>query len=144
MTRIDFHSSVPNKLAYACRLVRKARASGCNIVLFASDARQMAELDDALWTVSEQDFLPHVIAGDPLAARTPIILVQDAQTEVPHHQVLINLSNQTPDYFARFERLIEVVSADTADAQAGRDRYRHYKQRGYPVTHHPADKAEKE
>jgi DNA polymerase-3 subunit chi len=140
MTRIDFHSSVPNKLAYACRLVRKARASGANVVIFASDARQIAELDDALWTVSEQDFLPHVIAGNPLATRTPIILVQDAQTEVPHHQVLINLSNQTPDYFARFERLIEIVSADAADAQAGRDRYRHYKQRGYPVTHYPADK----
>jgi DNA polymerase-3 subunit chi len=144
MTRIDFHSGVPNKLAYACRLVRKARASGCNIVLFAGDSRQMAELDDALWTVSEQDFLPHVMAGNPLATRTPIILVQDAQTEVPHHEVLINLSDQTPDYFARFERLIEVVSADAADAEAGRDRYRHYKQRGYPVTHHQADKADRE
>jgi DNA polymerase-3 subunit chi len=58
--------------------------------------------------------------------------------------VLINLSDQTPDYFARFERLIEVVSADAADAEAGRDRYRHYKQRGYPVTHHQADKADRE
>ena len=24
MTRVDFHSNVPGKLAYACRLVRKA------------------------------------------------------------------------------------------------------------------------
>lgn len=140
MTRIDFHSSVPNKLAYACRLVRKARASGCNIVVFTSDAQQLAALDDALWTVSEQDFLPHVVADNPVAARTPIILVLDAETEVPHHQVLINLSNRTPEYFARFERLIEVVSADAADAEAGRERYRHYKQRGYAVNHHPADK----
>ena len=28
MTRVDFHSNVPGKLAYACRLVRKAYGAG--------------------------------------------------------------------------------------------------------------------
>ena len=27
MTRVDFHSKVPDKVQYACRLVRKARAA---------------------------------------------------------------------------------------------------------------------
>ncbi|HEX2530741.1 MAG TPA: DNA polymerase III subunit chi, partial [Burkholderiaceae bacterium] len=35
MTRIDFHSNVPDKTAYACRLVRKARAANCRIVILA-------------------------------------------------------------------------------------------------------------
>lgn len=138
MTRIDFHTNVPNKIHYACRLVRKARAADCRIVLLSS-AQELASLDQALWTFSEADFLPHVLADDALAPHTPIVLARDDQAELPHHQVLINLSGATPAHFARFERMIEIVSTDDADRAAGRERYRFYQQRGYPLTHFVAD-----
>ncbi len=138
MTRIDFHSNVPQKIAYVCRLVRKARATGVNIVVRSPDAAQLQQLDQALWSFSEQDFLPHVMAKDPLAAQTAIILTSDDAAELPHHQLLINLGADTPAHFARFERLLEIISADDADKAAGRDRYRFYKERGYPLTHHVA------
>lgn len=141
MTRIDFHSNVPDKIAYSCRLVRKARAANCQVVLFAGDRKDLMTLDQLLWTFSELEFLPHVIAGDPLAASTPIILTDDEKLELPHHQILINLSRGTPAHFARFERMFEIISSDEADAVAGRQRYRFYQQRGYPLTHHVADKA---
>lgn len=138
MTRIDFHSNVPQKIAYVCRLVRKARASGANIVLRTRDRAELQQLDQALWSFSEQDFLPHVAAGDPLAAQTPIILAASDDVELPHHQILINLSGETPAHFARFERMLEIISDDDADKAAGRDRYRFYKERGYPLSHHVA------
>jgi DNA polymerase-3 subunit chi len=47
----------------------------------------------------------------------------------------------TPAHFARFERMFEVISADETDKLAGRERYRFYQQRGYPLTHFVADKA---
>jgi DNA polymerase-3 subunit chi len=140
MTQVDFHSKVPDKLNYACRLVRKARAAGMKVVLFTESREQLAALDDLLWTFSEQDFLPHVVAGDELDAQTPVILTDDATQVLPHHQVLVNLSRETPDHFARFERLFEVVSTDEDDLLAGRERYKQYQQRGYPLTHHVADK----
>ncbi|HJV74377.1 MAG TPA: DNA polymerase III subunit chi [Noviherbaspirillum sp.] len=140
MTRIDFHSNVPDKLAYACRLVRKARAANCQIVLLTGDAKDLATLDEALWTFSELDFLPHVAANDPLASNTPIILTDSDAAELPHHQILINLSNSTPAHFARFERMFEIISSDDADKTAGRERYRFYQQRGYPLTHFVAEK----
>jgi DNA polymerase-3 subunit chi len=139
MTRIDFHSHIPDKIQYACRLARKARANDCRIVLLAPDRSQLATLDEALWTFSEQDFLPHVSAGDPLAAQTPIVLTDSDEAELPHHQVLINLSGTTPRNFARFERMFEIVSTDEADIVASRERYRFYKTRGYPLTHFVAD-----
>jgi DNA polymerase-3 subunit chi len=139
MTRIDFHSNVPEKIPYACRLVRKALAADYRVVLLA-DRADIAPLDAALWSFSEQDFLPHVMADDALAARTPVILTADDAAELPHHQVLINLSSGTPAHFARFERLFEIISSEETDAAAGRERYRFYKQRGYPLTHHGADK----
>jgi DNA polymerase III subunit chi len=141
MTRVDFYSNVPDKVAYACRLVRKARAANCKIVLLVMDRADLAVLDQALWTFSELDFLPHVPATDPLAANTPIILTDNDQAELPHHEVLINLSARTPAHFARFGRVIEIISSDEADTAAGRERYRFYQQRGYPLTHFVAENA---
>jgi len=49
--------------------------------------------------------------------------------------VLINLSDQTPSNFARFERMLEIVADQEAERNAGRERYRFYKERGYPLNH---------
>jgi DNA polymerase-3 subunit chi len=140
MTRVDFHSKVPDKLLYACRLIRKARTADMQVVVLARDSQQLHMLDEALWTFSEQDFLPHVLADDELASQTPVILTDDATAALPHHQILINVSDSLPPHFARFERLFEIISTDDHDVNAGRERYRQYQQRGYPLTHFVADK----
>lgn len=140
MTRVDFHSKVPDKLLYACRLVRKARAAGMKVVVHLQDAQQLSDFDQALWTFSEQDFIPHVVANDELATQTDVIMSCDASDELPHHQVLINLSTLTPDHFARFDRMFEIVSTDEHDLTAGRGRYKHYQNRGYALTHFVAEK----
>ena len=140
MTRIDFHSNVPDKIAYACRLVRKAHAASNRIVLMTDDAEQMAELNAALWSFSATDFLPHVMAGDALAAQTPIILADSDDTPLPHHELMVNLSRRIPANVAQFQRVIEVISSDEEDAAAGRQRYVAYKQQDYPLTHFVAGK----
>lgn len=140
MTRVDFHSKVPDKLLYACRLVRKARTAGMKVVVHLQDAQQLSDFDQALWTFSEQDFIPHVVASDELAPQTDVIMSCDASDELPHHQVLINLSMLTPDHFARFDRMFEIVSTDEQDLAAGRGRYKHYQIRGYALTHFVAEK----
>jgi len=139
VTRIDFHSKIPDKLSYACRLIRKAQAGNTKLVVLAEDREQLNNIDSLLWTFSEQDFLPHVIAGDSLAAQTPIILTDDCEKALPHHHALVNLSRRTPEFFARFERMFELVSNDEQDLVAGRERYKYYQERGYPLTHHVAD-----
>ncbi|RSZ57686.1 DNA polymerase III subunit chi [Massilia atriviolacea] len=135
MTRIDFHTNIPDKLSYACRLARKALASRARVVLLAEDAAQAQALDQALWTLSETDFLPHVMAGDPLAAQTPVIITHSDAAELPHHDMLVNLTRSTPAQLARFQRVFEIISTDENDAAAGRKRYVAYKQQSYPLTH---------
>ncbi|MFS2004428.1 DNA polymerase III subunit chi [Duganella sp. CT11-25] len=137
MTRIDFHTNVPDKVAYACRLARKAWAANNRVVLMAEDEAQLAELNAAMWTFSAADFLPHVVAGDALAAQTPIILTDNDEAELPHthKELLVNLSRRAPGHVAQFERMIEVISSDEDDAAAGRKRYVAYKQQEYPLTH---------
>ena len=140
MTRVDFHTNVPDKLAYACRLARKAYMAGNQIVVLAADAAQLDALNAALWTFSATDFLPHVLAGDPLAAQTPIVLTIDETVALPHHDILVNLSQVPPASYAQFQRVFEIVSMDEEDAQAGRQRFLHYRKQHVQPTHFVAAK----
>jgi DNA polymerase III subunit chi len=96
-------------------------------------------MDDALWTFSATDFLPHVRADHPLATQTPIILSDNDNAALPHYQILINLTSNTPAHFSRFSRVFEIISKNQEEAQAGRVRYAFYRQHGYPLTHFVAE-----
>jgi DNA polymerase-3 subunit chi len=135
MTRIDFHTNIDDKLSYACRLARKAHGAGARLVLLAEDADQAQALDQALWNVGPTDFLAHAMAGAPLSAHSPIIITTTMLAELPHSQMLINLSRSIPAELERFERVFEIISSAPDDAQAGRARYSSYKQQAYPLTH---------
>jgi DNA polymerase-3 subunit chi len=135
MTRIDFHTNIPDKLAYACRLARKAYAARGKLVLLAETSAQADQLNEALWTLSGTDFIPHVMAGDPLAPETPVIVTFDEHAELPHRDMLVNLTRRTPDGFDSFARVFEIISTDEEDAAAGRARYAAYRKQDYPLTH---------
>jgi len=143
MTKIDFHTNVPDKIAYTCRLVRKALTTSpdSRIVVLTEDRNTLTRLDEALWTFSDPDFLPHAKAGDPIATQTPVILTDSEDADLPHHQILVNLSSGVPSSFAKFERMIEVIGSEDADTEAGRQRYSHYRKRGYALTHTVSGKA---
>jgi DNA polymerase-3 subunit chi len=143
MTRIDFHSNVSNQLDYACRLVRKALAAQCRMVVRHQDPAQLAEFDELLWSFSASDFLPHTAAqndANSIDSVTPVLLSLHQPPNTPvqpfaHQQILLNLSTQVPADFTRFERLIEIVPQDTVATQSGRERYRFYQQQGYQLNH---------
>jgi DNA polymerase-3 subunit chi len=135
MTRIDFHTNIPDKLAYACRLARKADGARAKIVVLAESREQADALNAAMWTVSDTDFIPHVLAGDPLAPQTPIVITDNEDSELPHHDMLVNLTRRRPRNFSQFARVFEIISLDAEDAAEGRKRYTAYKKEAYPLTH---------
>ena len=135
MTRIDFHTNIADKVSYACRLARKAYGARGRLVLLAADAAQAAALDAGLWTVGETDFLPHAVAGAELAPYSPIIVTDSMTGDFPHYDMLVNLTQETPDGLQRFQRVFEIISTDEEDAAAGRRRYVAYKKQDYPLTH---------
>jgi DNA polymerase-3 subunit chi len=75
------------------------------------------------------------MASDPLAAETPVVLTASADA-LPWHDVLVNLGDGLPAGFARFERLIEVVGGGQDERDRGRERWRFYRDRGYPLEKH--------
>lgn len=140
MTNIEFRTHIADKIHYTCRWVRKALAnsSDCRVVIYATDRNLLNRLVDTLWTFSDSDFLPHAVLGDRHAARCPVILTSSDTDELPHSQILLNLSPDIPAFYAQFERLLELVSTDPADTEAGRQRYVHYRERGYTLHHETA------
>lgn len=145
MTELAFHFGAPDKLAYACRLLRKAVGTGAKVVVVA-DPDSVTRLDADLWSLSPTEFLPHCTGATngSVQSRSPIVLVGHAGEAADANGVLVNLAGSVPDGFERFERVIEVVSTDAADRDLARSRWRYYTERGYPIARHdlklkPAD-----
>jgi len=135
MTRIDFYINVDDRARTACLLSAKAVERGVRLFVLTADEEQTARLDRLLWCQPQLAFVPHVRADHPLAAETPVI-VDHRVDPLPHDQVLLNLTDDTPPVFSRFARLIEIVSLDDGDRQRARQRWRFYADRGYPLVSH--------
>jgi DNA polymerase III subunit chi len=138
-TRVSFYTGVPERLIYLCRLLRKAQQSGARVGVCGAPA-QLERLDAALWSFEPTEFVPHLRlragqAVDPALADTPILLVEHSGA-LPHRETLLNLGAELPEGFEQFERVLEVVSQDPAQMQAGRRRFKQYKELGHPVDHH--------
>jgi DNA polymerase-3 subunit chi len=137
MTEVAFHFNVPDKLGYACRLLRKATGAGSRVVV-TGEPELLRALDTELWTFSALEFIPHCHAASAEAqvlAASPVVLA-DTPRGTPHQQVLVNLGGRVPEGFERFERLIELVARDDGDRQQARTRWKHYADRGYAIQKH--------
>jgi DNA polymerase III subunit chi len=139
MTEVSFHFNVADRLAYSCRLLRKATRLGSRVAVSAP-GETLGQLDKALWTFDPVDFVAHrrLAAGEAVPERlrpTPIWLL-DQLGDAPEHDVLLNLGETVPTGFESFSRVIEVVTLDDADRSQARERWKHYSGRGYTITRH--------
>ncbi|MDH0545440.1 DNA polymerase III subunit chi [Achromobacter xylosoxidans] len=144
MTRIDFAFGAPDRLRMACQVVRKRYLAGQRLVVYCKEGSRLAAFDRMLWAFDDTSFVPHVLANDPLAAETPVVLTagdpwQAAQAAVADGQPqpwLLNLDDACPPGFDAFERLLEIVSDDPDDKQAARQRRRAYQGAGHTPQSH--------
>jgi DNA polymerase III subunit chi len=135
MTAIDFYTHVSDRFQVATKLVAKAFAQHGSVRVLTPDASATETLDRMLWLHPAIAFLPHCRVGDRLAADTPIWV--DHVLEHPGAgAVLINLHATPPPFFARFQRLAEIVGIDDTEAASARNRYRFYRERGYELRTH--------
>ena len=135
MTQIDFYqlgTQHQNANQLVCQLCQKAYDNKQYTLLLTQSPEQTAQLDRQLWTFSEDSFIPHD-AQESSGFKTPI-LIHDQHQPNGERSLLINLSGSIPDYFAQFERVIELVTDD--NKLQARAHYRYYQERGYPLKHH--------
>ncbi|PID61916.1 MAG: DNA polymerase III subunit chi [Gammaproteobacteria bacterium] len=142
MTEVDFYvlpsEELEPRLTTVCRLAEKAAALGQRVHVYSEDANLLAQLDDSLWSFRAVSFVPHVIlrAGDDPQDFIDDPVHLSAHEPALDRRVLINLAATVPPFFSRFERTLEVINDEPAVKRAGRERYRFYRERGYPLRHH--------
>ena len=135
MTSIDFYTHVLDRILVTARLVAKAYAQHGSVRVTTADEEATAALDALMWKWPATAFLPHCRLASGLAAETPIIIDHIADHRGPA-AVLVNLQPEPPAFFARFERLAEIVADGDDATAAGRERWKYYKQRGYALRSH--------
>ena len=150
MTRVDFYilatDAVDARLRIACRITEKAVQRKQHVYINTAEETDADRLDGMLWTFSQGSFIPHIIAGRgaPTDGDEPVVIgVAEAQTAEEtsggpdeHWDLMINLASAVPPFFSRYARVAEVVDADPARRDQGRQRYRFYRDRGYELNTH--------
>ncbi len=132
MTQIFFYHNAADRIAAAAALIGKAFMQRKALLIYAPDAETSSALDRHIWMHPPTGFVPHVHSSSPLAAETPVLLAENLET-LPHNERLFNLSAEIPPGFSRFTSVIEVVGQRGDERQAGRERVKFYKDRGYEI-----------
>ena len=137
MTQVDFYvlpdATPRGRAVFTCRLAEKAFGLGHRVFVHTRSEGEARELDELMWTFRDRSFLPHCLAGTDESAA---VHIGTGDGPAGDFHLLINLAAEVPAYFSRFERVAEVVNADATLRNQGRERFRFYKDRGYPLETH--------
>jgi len=109
------------------------------IIVYAPDARVAERFDQLLWTTPATGFIAHCRADSPLATETPVLIASNLE-HLPQDGQLLNLSDELPPGFSRFENLVEIISVDDAARLPARDRVKYYRDRGYDIQYRDLQK----
>jgi DNA polymerase III subunit chi len=132
MTRIDFYFNVANKPQVLADLVQTALMKRRQVTILAADEAAASQVSRDLWQTQPESFLPNVLANQPQAALTPVLIDWDDKN-LQQDDMLINLSAHEPSFFSRFTQLVELVGDDEQEKTQARQRYKFYRDRGYEI-----------
>ncbi len=138
MPRADFYLIAKDRfktepMRLVCELARKAYEANLWTLVLARDAQQAEELDELLWDMGDDAYLPHQVAGDEEDELTPI-LIATPDIDAALRPLVINLRDAAVE--GSFDRVLEVVPADESAREPLRARWTQYKARGMDVTKH--------
>ena len=118
-----------------CKLANKAYRLGHRIYILTANEEESQRLDRLLWTFNAGSFVPHALNSGEMDAALPV-LIGHQEPPTGFEDVLISLVTQVPDCVSRFQRVAEVVDDGNENKQRARERFRCYRDRGYPLQTH--------
>ncbi|MEM7001110.1 MAG: DNA polymerase III subunit chi [Pseudomonadota bacterium] len=137
MTRVDFYLLTDlgddARMRFACQLCLRAMKAGTVVHIHTRDTAHANAVDELLWDYPRHRFLPHSV--NDASASSPIH-ISDQEPSLTEG-TLINLTDEVPKFFGRFDRVAEIIVGE--GKASGRDRYQFYRDRGYPLHHHNLD-----
>lgn len=126
MTNIHFYiiasADSEQRWLYARRLITQSLMRGKTVHIHTSCARDTREVIEKI--------------GNSITDGDERISIDHKGEPESDAQVLLNLSTEVPHFFSSFETTLEVVHSESAARKMGRERYRYYQDRGYPLRHY--------
>ena len=137
--RADFYLIVTERfrarpLLLVAKLAQKAFAAGQPTLVLARDLAQAEALDDQLWDMGDDEFIPHQIAGMAEDEAEADVLIVPPGIDAAMRPLVINLRDDAVT--GSFERVLEVVPADESARAPLRERWRQYQARGITPAKH--------
>ena len=116
-------------------LLDKTLAKGWRALVRAGSPDRLEHLDGWLWSYRDDSFLPHGLAGEPNAARQPILLTTGADN-VNGADAVFLIDDADPPALDGFQRCILLFDGrDEAAVASARARWRDFKGRGLSVSY---------
>lgn len=128
--RVDFYllqqTAGSARWLLACRLLEKAYLKGHKVFVYCNNQHDAEHLDELLWTFKEDSFIPHNLQGE---GPEPSPAVQIGFNDDPrgYHDILLNMSDTIPQFYKRFQRVMEIVGDEEDAKERSRQHYREYK-----------------
>ena len=118
-------------LLLVCELAKRAYAAQKPTLVLTRDFEQAEAVDSLLWDFDEDSYIPHQLAGDDDDMHTAVLIVPPG-VDTEDRPMVINLRDTCAP--GRYERVLEVVAADSNEREGSRLRWREYLQRGFEVS----------
>lgn len=139
MARADFYLITTPRfrsepLRLVCELARKAFDAGLPTLVLARSQEQAEALDDLLWDMGDEVYIPHQIAGADEDEEEAEVLIASPDVDAPLRPLVINLRDAAVD--GAFDRVLEVVPADESARGPLRERWKQYQSRGLELKKH--------
>jgi len=116
-------------------LLEKTLGRGWKALVRSSEAARIEHLDGWLWSYRDDSFLPHGPAGEPDAARQPVLLSTEADNLNGAEAVFL-IDGAEPPVLDDFKRCILLFDGrDEAAVALARARWRTFKGQGLSVSY---------
>lgn len=141
LPRVDFYVSKDSEsnsgsqftLLTTCRIAEKALTAGHRIHIRMRNLEECEKLDALLWTFRDHSFIPHELSNDPIDS-CPVTISPEINEN--HVDMLLNVSDKVAENIKQFQRIAEIIDNQPESINAGRERYRFYRENGLDPQHH--------
>ena len=117
-----------NYLTFTCKLAHKAYKAHSQLRIYTASTAETQELDQLLWAVSAESFIPHHLASN----ETNLLIIGE-ENSIPK-PIIVRL--QLKPITAAWQRLLQIVKNDPSSLEQARDLFRHYKENNITINTH--------
>ena len=144
-------SKAQDLLGFICQLTQTAlNKSNQSLLILAEDDVLLSTLDEALWAHDASSFIPHQRLSNDSSTATdntddtatklaPVLL--GSYMPIDFNGIVLNTTARPVNDFmavagsAHPTRVLELIKPDAKSMQEGRNKYKHYQQLEYQLTH---------